>query len=148
MKRLSYFALLLLLPGCSSLTNTSTDTVHNRKIIERFAQVFYVEKNIKQAFNHFVAPDYIQHNPNIADGRDAAIAALTPMFSNDGSSFEIKRIVVDGDIAVIHLHGKANETTLGGAVADIYRIQDGKIVEHWDVIQTIQASTINPHPYF
>ena len=54
-----------------------------------FAYTFYTEKNVKRAFDTYVAKNYVQHNPNIADGRDAAIEALVPLFSSNGHSFEV-----------------------------------------------------------
>jgi len=126
----------------------ANETERNRAVVADFARLFYTERNVRAAFERHVAPDYIQHNPAILDGRDAAIAMLEPKFSQPGASFEIKRILVDGDMAMIHLHGRPSPDGLGGAVADIYRLRDGRIVEHWDVLQPIQAQTANPHPYF
>lgn len=123
-------------------------TEKNRKIIEAFADVFYRQKDVEKAFNEYVAENYIQHNPNILDGREAAITALKPKFSNPDAIFDIKRIIVDGNMAVIHLHGRMNKTHAGGAVADIYRLENGKIVEHWDVLQPIPDKAVNPHPMF
>lgn len=123
-------------------------TETNRAAVTEFARLFYDERDVRAAFEQFVVPEYIQHNPGIADGRDAAIAALEPMFSREDARFEVKRIMVDGNFAVIHLHGRGDPATPGAAVADIYRLEDGKIVEHWDVLQPITASTANPHPFF
>lgn len=120
----------------------------NRAVIADFADLFYAKRQVRTAFMKYVAPDYIQHNPGIADGRDAAIAALEPMFSGKDARFDVKRILVDGDYAMIHLHGRASLDNAGGAVADIYRLKDGKIVEHWDVLQPMPASSKNPHPMF
>ena len=89
------------------------------------------------AFEKYVAEDYIQHNPGIADGRSAAIAALTPKFSNANARFEIKRMLVDDDFAMIHLHARISSDARGGAVADMYRLKGGKIVEHRNVLQPV-----------
>lgn len=125
-----------------------TPEERNRAVIQDFARIFYAERDVRRAFEAHVAPDYIQHNPGIADGRDAAIAALEPMFSAPGARFEVKRILVDGDHAAIHLFGQGNPATRGAAVADIYRLKDGKIVEHWDVLQPMPEASANPHPMF
>lgn len=126
----------------------TTLTERNRAIITDFADLFYRRKDVKAAFEKYVAPDYIQHNPGVADGRDAAITALSPMFGHPGSRFDVKRIIVDGDLAVIHLHGRARADQAGGAVTDIYRLANGKIVEHWDVLQSMPTASKNPHPMF
>lgn len=123
-------------------------TEKNRQIVNAFADIFYRQKNVRKAFMNYVSDNYIQHNPNILDCREAAVEMLEPKFSNPEASFDIKRILVDGDLAVIHLHGKMNKTALGGAVADIYRLENGKIVEHWDVLQPVPENAVNPHPMF
>lgn len=146
MKPFAVAATLALLSACSQPAPSETEA--NRKLMADFARVFYAEKDVARAFQTWVAEDYIQHNPGIADGRAAAIAALEPMFANPGSRFDVKRILVDGDHAVIHLHGRGKPDTPGGAVADIYRIKDGKIVEHWDVLQPMPDKSANPHPMF
>ena len=125
-----------------------TETERNRAVITDFARLFYTEKQVRTAFERYVAADYIQHNPGIADGRAAAIAALEPKFSSPSARFAVKRILVDGEYAMIHLHARPDEQSRGGAVADIYRLHGGKVVEHWDVLQPIPAESKNPHPMF
>jgi predicted SnoaL-like aldol condensation-catalyzing enzyme len=123
-------------------------TEQNRILITAFADIFYTQKNVRKAFEEFVSENYIQHNPSIIDGKEAAIAMLEPKFSHPNASFSIKKILVDGNLSVIHLHGKMNQESLGGAVADFYRIENGKIMEHWDVLQPIPTECINSHPMF
>lgn len=141
-----------LLAGCGAIAKSDTakpdKASRNRAVIEDFATLFYQKRDVRQAFEKHVAPGYIQHNPGVADGRDAAIAALAPMFSKPGARFEVKRILVDGDLAAIHLFGRGDPATRGAAVADFYRLENGKIVEHWDVLQPMPESSANPHPMF
>jgi len=125
-----------------SLTET------NRVIVEHFVELFYRQKDVRKAFTTCVAEDYMQHNPNIPDGRDAAIEFLEPMFSRPDSRFSVKRILVDGDLAAVHLHGQSNVSEPGGAVVDLFRLKDGLIVEHWDVLQPIPKLSKNQHPMF
>lgn len=120
-------------------------TAATRALITEFARLFYLERDVRTAFETFVAPGYIQHNPGIADGRDAAIAALVPMFSDPDFHADLKRVLADGDYGVIQLHGYRTDQR-GGAVMDLYRVAGGKIVEHWDVIQPIPDAAQNDHP--
>ncbi len=133
---------------CPRTAHSVGETARNRRIVERFAKLLYGEHQVARAFDEYVAPGYVQHNPNIADGRRAAIAALQPMFARKGATFAVKQILVDGNLAAIHLFGRADPSTPGGAVVDIYRLAHGRIVEHWDVIEPIALRTRNPHPYF
>ncbi|WP_395397830.1 nuclear transport factor 2 family protein [Novosphingobium sp. BL-8A] len=149
MKRgLSAAALAACALALVSARTPETLTARNRAVVTDFARLFYTQRKVRAAFERYVAADYIQHNPGILDGREAAIAMLEPKFSAPGASFDVKRILVDGDMAMIHLRGRPSPDNPGGAVADIYRLKDGKIVEHWDVLQPIQTQTVNPHPYF
>jgi predicted SnoaL-like aldol condensation-catalyzing enzyme len=126
----------------------ASETERNRAVVTDFARLFYSERNVRAAFERHVVADYIQHNPGIADGRDAAIAALEGKFSAPTARFTVKRILVDGEYAMIHLHAQPDPARPGGAVADIYRLKDGRIVEHWDVLQPVPAQSANPHPMF
>ncbi|MET0885404.1 MAG: nuclear transport factor 2 family protein [Mycetocola sp.] len=120
----------------------------NRDRFERFCDMFYTQKRVQDAFAFLVAEDYIQHNPTIVDGPAAAVAALRPKF--DGSpeaTFEIQRILVDGDLAMVHVKA-SRPGAADAAVADIYRFESGRIVEHWDVLQTVPAQAAHDHPMF
>lgn len=127
------------------MANTHPD---NRAIVTEFAHLFYAKRDVRQAFENFVAAGYIQHNPGIADGRDAAVAALQPMFSEPGREFRIMRVLVDGDMAVIHVHAITEPGARGASVFDMYRLAHGKIVEHWDAIQPVPETAANEHPMF
>lgn len=120
----------------------------NRALFERFCETFYARKRVAEAFAIAVGERYIQHNPTIADGPTAAVAALTPKF--DGSPdarVEIQRILVDGDFAMVHVKASRPGAS-DAAVADIYRFEDGRIVEHWDVLQQVPAHAVHDHPMF
>ena len=124
------------------------NTAATRERITAFAAVFYGQKDVRTAFETYVAPAYVQHNPGIPDGRDAAIAALTPMFARPETRFEVKRILVDGDFAVIHLHARPHPDDRGGAVCDLYRFEGGLIAEHWDVMQPVPEHAANANTMF
>ncbi|MEY2927604.1 MAG: hypothetical protein RL367_2081 [Pseudomonadota bacterium] len=141
-------AAILLIPLVLGACQAKTAAPDNRAMVKDFARLFYTERDVKRAFETYVTPDYIQHNPGIADGRDAAIAALAPMFADRTKSFTIKRILVDGDIAVIHIFVKPTPDSRGAAVFDMFRLKDGKIVEHWDAIQPVPEKSANTHPMF
>jgi predicted SnoaL-like aldol condensation-catalyzing enzyme len=128
--------------------NESLLTEINRALVEDFADLFYAKKNVREAFMKYAVKDYIQHNWSIADGRQAAIDMREPKFYSPHSTFSVKRILVDGDLAAIHLHGSMSPDHPGGAVVDIFRIKDKKIVELWDVLQVVPTGCVNPHPMF
>ena len=128
-------------------TDEHADTERNRDVIAAFAQLMYVERDPRTAFERYVAPDYTQHNPGLPDGAAPAVAFLTPLYTAEGSTFEVQRVLVDGDLAAIHVRAHpAGRPVL--AVVDLYRLEDGLIVEHWDAIQPVPEQSANDHPMF
>lgn len=124
-------------------------TTANRRIVEQFVDLFYRQHKVREAFETHVSADhYIQHNPGIADGREAAIVVLEPMFQAPGFSAIVQRIIVEGDLAVVHLEVKPVPDHRGAAVADFFRLENGKIVEHWDVLQLVPEQPVSLHPMF
>ncbi|MFN2258929.1 MAG: nuclear transport factor 2 family protein [Parasphingopyxis sp.] len=125
------------------------ETEHNRAVIEQFARLFYIEGKVREAFETYVREDYIQHNPRAADGREAAIEMLQGLLAGSTDrQFEIQRIIVDGPFAVVHSWSRADAEDRGHAVVDIFRIEDGLLAEHWDVIQPVPEEAANDHPMF
>lgn len=118
-----------------------------RAWVGRFVEVMYVEHDVRRAFEEFVAEDYVQHNPGLPDGRAAAVTMLSAMFADPAFRTDVKRVLIDGDMFAIHLHGR-REPDPGGAIVDLYRVQGRRIVEHWDVIQPMPTQSANPHPMF
>ncbi len=120
-------------------------TGRTRQVMERFIQLFYGERAIRRAMEEHVAKGYVQHNPGIADGRDAAIQALETSMARPDLHLDVQRVLFDGPYCLIHLHAW-REGERGGSVMDLYRLEDGVIVEHWDVIQQVPEHATNPHP--
>jgi predicted SnoaL-like aldol condensation-catalyzing enzyme len=61
---------------------------------------------------------------------------------------DIKRVIAEGDLVVLHVHSRNTLSDRGRAVVDIFRVADGKIIEHWDVIQAVPAKSQNPNTMF
>lgn len=124
-------------------------TLKPKEVATRFMTEFYVEKRVRSAFETWVDPGYIQHNPMAATGRDAAVAFLEPFFaSNPHIRYEIKRIIADGNLVAVHAHGRFAPEDRGIAVVDILRIQGCKVMEHWDVVQPVPEKSANTNGMF
>ena len=92
----------------------------------------------------FFGPRYVQHNPTAPDGIEgfkAFIGFLREKFPNSRS--EIKRAFADGDYVILHVHSVREKGTRGRAIVDIFKLENGKIVEHWDVVQDIPEKPAN-----
>lgn len=124
-----------------------TDSAETRSVMEPFLELFYGRRAIREAMERHVVEDYVQHNPGIADGRAAAIAALETSLARPDLHLDIQRVLVDGPYAMVHLHAW-RDGERGGSVMDLYRVEHGRIVEHWDVIQQVPEHAANPHPFF
>jgi predicted SnoaL-like aldol condensation-catalyzing enzyme len=103
----------------------------NKKIVLEAITGLFIRRDLGVLDTHF-APDYRQHNPMIADGV-AGLRAIAPKLSPN-LRYEPGMIVEDGDIVMIH--GRYVGWSEKPMVAvDIFRVRNGKLVEHWDVMQ-------------
>jgi predicted SnoaL-like aldol condensation-catalyzing enzyme len=162
------FFLLMLILGCASTTinrshnSESTgqkargEPTMNRSpqeqanldfVLEMFAKVLNPMDSTQ--VDRFIASDYIQHNQSAPPGRDALkafldmIRAETPQAVHD-----IKRAFVDGDYVTVHYHVRRFPGDAGWAVIDIFRLENGMIKEHWDVMQDVKSGGPNPNSPF
>jgi len=97
----------------------------------------------------YLGPEYKQHNPTAADGKDglkAFIAYLKANFPQTHS--RITQAFADGDYVILRVHAVRTPGTLGNAIVDIFRLQDGKVVEHWDSVQPVPEKAANDNTMF
>jgi predicted SnoaL-like aldol condensation-catalyzing enzyme len=118
-----------------------------RALVEAFVDLMYRRRDVRTAFDTYVAEDYVQHNPGLPDGRDAARDPLAQMFGDPGFVPEVVRLLVDGDLCAVHLRISRDGSPVA-AVVDLYRWDGDHVVEHWDVIQPWPATSANDHPLF
>ena len=85
-----------------------------------------------------MGPTYRQHNPEVADGHDG-LAAFVRQLTTDFPDFtvSVKRAIAEGDLVAAHVFAKRTRDDRGAVSMDMFRLEDGKLVEHWDVIQEI-----------
>ncbi len=99
------------------------------------------------ALKEFVAEDYIQHNPHVESGRAPLEAFVGPMFESlPEARFTVVRLIAEGDLVVAHTLFKANPQDRGTAVVDIYRVEGGRLAEHWDVKEAVPEASANGNP--
>src|SRR6201999_1484087 len=92
------------------------------------------QKDFDAASKYF-GPRYVQHNPTAPDGIEGFkkfLAFLKEKAPNSRS--EIKKVFADGDYVILHVHSVREPGTAGRAIVDIFKLENGKNVEHWDVI--------------
>ena len=97
----------------------------------------------------YLGDRYIQHNPTAADGKEGFKAFLQFLKDNaPNSKSEIKRAFADGDYVILHVHSVRQPGTRGNAIVDIFRLDKGKVVEHWDAVQPIPETANNANTMF
>ena len=101
------------------------------------------------AVERFFAPDYIQHSPMAATGAQGLRDFLDwAKARSPRAEHRIKRMFADGDHVIVHVHVIINPGDRGNAVVDIFRLQGGRIAEHWDVGQPVPAEANNENGMF
>jgi predicted SnoaL-like aldol condensation-catalyzing enzyme len=101
------------------------------------------------AASAYLGPGYKQHNPTAADGPEGLkgfIAFLKATYPQTHS--EIVRSFADGDYVILHVHAVRTPGTAGNAIVDIFRLDKGKVVEHWDAVQPIPDKAANTNGMF
>jgi predicted SnoaL-like aldol condensation-catalyzing enzyme len=125
------------------------DPQTNKETVLAYYNMAFNDRKPAEAAERYGGSHYIQHNPQAPDGFEAFVQfveGVTAQFPQ--LSLEIKRAVAEGDLVVTHSLLKMSPDDRGSAVADFFRLEDGKVVEHWDVIQPIPESAANDHPMF
>jgi predicted SnoaL-like aldol condensation-catalyzing enzyme len=118
----------------------------NKKMVTEFYQELFGNKN-PDAINKYIGDKYIQHNPGLPDGKEALLQAVKVWFKDaPKEKVDFQHVAADGDLVWLHVRSKSGPKVR--AIVDIFRIENGKIVEHWDVIQEIPEKSANDHPMF
>jgi len=155
MKRLISFsiALFFLISVFSLRGQSQTDGLKkyqqqesNKKMVIEFYQELFGDKN-PDAINKYIGDKYIQHNPGLPDGKEALLNAVKIWFKDaTKEKVDFQHVSADGDLVFLHVRSKSGPKVR--AIVDIFRIENGKIVEHWDVIQEVPEKSANEHPMF
>jgi len=125
------------------------DLERNKQTVVGFYTLAFNDKQPAEAVARYVGSQYIQHNPLAGDGAEAFIQFVTGFLAQVPQlSVEIKRTIAEGDFVVTHCLLKMSPEDRGTAVMDFFRLEDGKIVEHWDVLQPVPETAANNNTMF
>ncbi len=126
--------------------NWSTEDTRNAEAVVEFVQLIMNDHNFDEILQRYTGSPYKQHNRNIADGIEGVVKTLSDLVKNAPEfSYDVKHIYVDGEYVILHSHAtlKAKhrgDDSQGLNIVDIWRVVDGRLVEHWDAIQGISLS--------
>ncbi|WP_416414352.1 nuclear transport factor 2 family protein [Pantoea sp. App145] len=120
----------------------------NREVVIKFYELFFNEHNVAEA-SELVSDNYRQHNPHVPDGKKPFVEFFSDFFKhNPQSHARIVRSATDGDLVWLHVHSTNGEKDRGRSVVDIFKVKNGKITEHWDVIQNVPEKAANDNTMF
>jgi predicted SnoaL-like aldol condensation-catalyzing enzyme len=120
----------------------------NKAVAIEFYELALNQKDFEKA-SKLIGTRYVQHNPRAVDGIEG-IRNHVEMLKRDfpKNRGEIKRVIAQGDLVALHVHSKRTPDTMGNAIVDIFRIENGKVVEHWDVVQPVPKDALNTNTMF
>ncbi len=125
------------------------DLAANKRNAQAFYDLMFNQCMPREAIEKFVGDEYIQHNPHVADGKEAFIDYFEQMADKyPGKETRFVRAIAEDDLVVLHCHQSwpGDEDYAG---IDIFRLdENGKIVEHWDVLQVITGESRNDNGLF
>jgi predicted SnoaL-like aldol condensation-catalyzing enzyme len=129
----------------------TTDSISelNKQIVSAFYKEAHFDGDVDGAIARYVGSTYTQHTPASEDGVEglrAYINFFLKTFPN--AKGNIRRVIADGDIVAVHAHWTGLISRNGDVGVDIFRVKDGKLVEHWDVIAPIPDTSKNTNTMF
>jgi len=146
--RLSRHLLGFLLLAVQPFAAQASTTEETRAVATAFLQRLIIDHDVRGAYDTYAAPDFIQHNPQMKNGIAGHRAYFEKMAkAADGRPVDWAHVtdllLVDGDTFALLHHRFRSQDAPGEVFVDLWRVADGRIVEHWDVIQTMPATM--PH---
>jgi predicted SnoaL-like aldol condensation-catalyzing enzyme len=126
----------------------SADLETNKQVVLEFYELIINKKDFAAA-RPYIGDYYRQHNPLVAEGPEGLAAFIDWLkVEYPDAHSEVKRVFADGDHVMLHVHSMRPPHPRGRAIIEIFRLEEGKIVEHWDTIQEIPESSANPNGMF
>lgn len=120
----------------------------NKKTVLAFYEAALVKFDAEAA-SSYLGARYVQHNPTAPDGVEGVMGLIKFLKEKyPQRSSLIKRVMADGDLVMLHVHSVPSPGERGSAIVDIFRLEGGKIVEHWDVIQPVPETAKNNNTMF
>lgn len=141
--------LLIALPHIASASDSRGIQEANKKVVTDFYELSFNQHRPTEAAKKYFGAKYIQHNPQVPNGAAAFFNYFEGFYrEHPKARVKIYRVIADGDLVALHLHSKIDDKDLGRAVVDIFRVENGKIVEHFDVAQAVPAKSANGNSMF
>jgi predicted SnoaL-like aldol condensation-catalyzing enzyme len=146
---LAMIAVVALAAAYSMNSDAKTTLDANKEVVTSFYKLAFNDHKPAAAVEKYVGAEYTQHNPMVADGSLAFIDFVNGFVAkNPHLHVDIKRVIAEGDLVVTHVLITTSDNDRGVAAMDIFRLEEGKIVEHWDVVQPVPDKPANENGMF
>ena len=148
LKNLIAILMFFLISTLPSYGLNSNQLEVNKQIVMDFYEQALNQKDFDAA-SKYLGPRYTLHNPTAADGPEGLKAFIQFLRENyPNAHSEIKRVLAEDDFVILHVHSIREPGTRGRAIMDLFKLENGKIIEHWDVVQDIPEKSANQNGMF
>lgn len=122
----------------------------SRNLVVSFYTQALIDKQVRAAFDKYVSPDFVEHKPDVPNGTRSAVVDFLEGLVKElpGARWEILRTVAEKDLVFLHARFSPAPDAPPYAIADVFRIQNCAIVEHWDVVGPPRDGMPNKNPRF
>jgi predicted SnoaL-like aldol condensation-catalyzing enzyme len=121
----------------------------NKRLVTEFYELAINQQKPAEAARKYIELPYRQHNPEVPDGPDGFVQFISGMQKKHPKlKVVISKALADDDLVALHVHLTREPNDPGLAVAEFFRLKNGKIIEHWDVLQPVPVKTASGNSMF
>jgi predicted SnoaL-like aldol condensation-catalyzing enzyme len=124
-------------------------TRRKQRLVTEFYELAINQQKPAEAARKYIEFPYRQHNPEVVDGPDGFVQFISAMQEKHPKlKVVISKVLADDDLVALHVHLTREASDPGLAIAELFRLKNGKIIEHWDVVQPVPAKTASGNSMF
>ena len=121
----------------------------NKTVVAEFYELAVNQRKPAEAAQKYIGEEYRQHNPEVADGVEPFVQFISGMQKKHPAlTVAISHTLAEGDLVALHVHLMREANDPGQAIMELFRLKRGQIVEHWDVVQPVPATTTSGNSMF